>query len=444
MASTPSWTDPVDLLQHLIRFDTSNPPGREAPCIEFLDDILRAEGLVTRRLARDEGRPNLIARLPGRGAGSPLLLCGHVDVVPADPSTWSHPPFAAEIAQGCVWGRGALDMKGGVAMMVAAITRAAREGLTPAGDVLLALVSDEESGGQLGARFLVDEHPDLFGGVRHAIGEFGGFPLRLRGRTFSMIQVAEKTPVVVDITVRGPAGHGARPVRGGAMARLGRILQRFDAHRLPIHILPVTREMVESIARGLPRGVRGVVRQLLCPALTDRVLAALGDAGQSFAPLFRNTASPTMVRGGERLNVIPSEIHLGLDGRLLPGYTPDDLLAELAPILRRDGEATVRAETAVPLIPDLDFYGVLARLLERHAPGTTAVPFLLPASTDGRHLARLGICTYGFTPMMLPPEVSFFSSIHGADERIPLEAVTFGADVLYDVIREYGASERST
>ncbi len=429
--------DPVELLQVLLRFDTSNPPGNEGPCIDFLDGLLREAGCVTERPTKVAGRPNLVTRLPGSGRAPAVLFYGHIDVVPADAAAWTHPPFSGAIADGCVWGRGALDMKGGVAMMVSAVTRAAREGVVPAGDLVLALVVDEESGGDCGARFLVEERPDLWRGVRYAIGEFGGFPFRVRGRTFSMIQVAEKLPVVVDVVVRGPAGHGSRPLRGGAMARLGRILGRLEAHPLPIHITPVAREMIEAFARGLPRPSRVLLRQLLRPAWTDRILGALGETGRTFEPLLRNTVSPTIVRGGDRLNVIPSEIHLGLDARLLPGYSTDDLLRELRPILRDDGEAHVASEAYNAPEPDLSLLPLLGRLLQERAPEALPVPYLLPASSDGRHFAKLGIQTYGYTPMLLPPDVTFFSSIHSNDERIPLGAVEFGADVLFDFIRSY-------
>jgi len=428
---------PVELLQELLRFDTTNPPGNERPCIDFVDGLLKEAGLVTERAEKTPGRPNLVARLPGRGQAPALLFYGHVDVVSAADQTWSVPPFTGAIADGYVWGRGALDMKGGVAMMVSAFLRAANGGVTPAGDLVLALVVDEESGGDCGARFLVDEHPDLFRGVRYAIGEFGGFPLRILGRMFYMIQVAEKLPVAVDVVIRGPAGHGARPLRGGAMAKLGRILARLETHRLPVHITPVTRQMIETMAARLPLAGRVVVRRLLHRAFTDRVLDALGEAGRTFEPLFRNTVNATIVRGGERLNVIPSEIHVALDARLLPGYTTDDLLNELRPILRADGEAHVVAEEGRSSEPDFRLVDLLGRLLQERVPDAVPVPYLLPASSDGRHFARLGIQTYGYTPMNLPPDVSFFSTIHAADERIPVEAVEFGASVLYDVIRSY-------
>ncbi len=443
MPSDLSREGPIGLLQQLLRFDTSNPPGNEGACIDFVDGLLREAGVSPERVTKETGRPNLVARLPGRGLAPALLFCGHVDVVPADPSVWAHPPFAGEVADGCVWGRGALDMKSGVAMMVWAFLRAARSAAPPSGDLVLALVADEESGGRCGARFLVEERPDLFRGVRHAIGEFGGFPLHLLGRTFYMIQVAEKMPVVLDVVARGPAGHGARPVRGGAMRKLARVLERLETHRLPVHITPVTRQMIEIMADSLPLAGRIAARRLLNPALTDFLLNRLGDAGQIFAPLFRNTVSATMVRGSDRLNVIPSEVHLGLDARILPGYTTEDLLDELRPVLRADAVVSPVTEEVRSVEPDLALFDLLGRLLQDRIPGACPVPYLLPASTDGRHLARLGIRTYGYTPMTLPPDVSFFSCIHAANERVPLEAVQFGADVLYDLIQSYGTQHRA-
>ena len=173
--------DPVELLRELIRFDTTNPPGREAAAVAHVDAVLRAAGISTRLLESAPGRPNLVARLPGRGVAPPLLMQAHVDVVPADPAGWTHPPFDATVADGFVWGRGALDMKSGLAMMVTALVRAVAAGFTPPGDVILAVLADEEAGGDHGARFLVDKHPELFAGVRYALGEFGGFTLDIAG-----------------------------------------------------------------------------------------------------------------------------------------------------------------------------------------------------------------------------------------------------------------------
>ena len=429
---------PVEILRRLIRFDTTNPPGNERPCVEYVADLLASVGLETATYGTSEGRPNLVARLPGKGEAPPLLLYGHVDVVTTAHQTWNRPPFEGELIDGYVWGRGALDMKGGLAMMIASVLRAAERGVVPAGDVLLAALADEEAGGVHGARHLVEKHPDAFAGVRYAVGEFGGFPLRVAGRTFYLIQVGEKQPCLLETTITGPAGHGARPMHDGAMAELGRLLTRLNRARLPIHVTPIVREMIGSMAAALPSAKRIVLRRLLSPRWTDRVLARLGETGRNLEPLFRNTVNATIVRGGDKPNVIPSEITLGLDARLLPGFTLDDLLAELRPILGADIGFDVRLYDPGPTDADLGLLDLLGGLLRQAEPEAIPVPYLLPGSSDARFFSRIGIQTYGFTPMNLPEEFNFFDTIHAADERIPAAAVEFGTDVLYRLIEVYG------
>ena len=428
---------PVEILQQLIRFDTTNPPGNERACVAFVDDLLRGVGLEGTLASDSPERPNLVVRLPGRGEAPPLLMYGHADVVTTAHQVWSVPPFEGRIVDGYVWGRGALDMKGGLAMMIAAVLRAAKADLVPAGDLLLAVLADEEAGGVRGARYLVEAHADLFDGVRYAIGEFCGFPLRIAGRTFYLIQVGEKHPCWLEAKIAGPAGHGARPMHGGAMADLGRLLVRLDRLRTPIHVTPVVRTMIESMAAALPPPARFVLRRLLNPRWTDRTLGRLGETGRNLEPLFRNTVNATLVRGGEKPNVIPSEITVGLDARLLPGYTLDDLLAELRPSLGMAPDIDVRLYDAGPSEPDLGLLDLLTDLLREAEPGAVPIPYLLPGSSDARFFSRLGIQTYGFTPMNLPAEFNFFDTIHAADERIPVDAIAFGADVLYRLIERY-------
>src|SRR5215216_2296865 len=317
---TPIYERPVELLQRLIRFDTTNPPGNERECVEWIDEVLRDGGYETKILARDPERPNLLARLQGSGEAPSLLLQGHIDVVAGEGEDWQHPPFEGKNVEGYVWGRGALDMKGGVAMMLAAFLRAAAATAPPPGDVLLCLLSDEEAGGDQGARFLVEQHAELFDGVRFAIGEFGGFSMELAGRRFYPMMVAEKQLCSVRARLRGPAGHGSLPVRDGAMGRLGRLLTALDRRRLPVHVTPVVRSMVEAIAAEVPAVAAVPLRMLLRPRVADHVLDGLGERGKLFDPLLHNTASPTIVRGGESANVIPGEVSVELDCRLLPGF----------------------------------------------------------------------------------------------------------------------------
>ena len=310
----------VELLQELIRFDTTNPPGNEAACIEFIRAQLEEAGCETTVYAKDPARPNLVSRLSG-GDAPPLLLQGHVDVVTTAGQKWTHPPFEARIVDGYVWGRGALDMKAGVAMLVEAFLRAKRESVQLPGDLVLVVLSDEEGGGELGARFLV-EHQELFEGMRFALGEFGGSSLELGGKRFYPIQVAEKQICWLKATVRGPGGHGSMVNRGGTVSRLGKLLADLDRKRLPVHVTPVVREFVERVSAELPRKEATVLRSLLKPRLTDVALRLLGAHARAIEPMLRNTVNVTIVRGGEKINVVPSEIEVELDGRALPGFSP--------------------------------------------------------------------------------------------------------------------------
>lgn len=430
---------PGELLQRLIQFDTTNPPGNEEECILFIRDLLAGAGIEARILSKSPRRLNLVARLPGRGQAPPLLLYGHADVVTTEKQRWTHPPFEGRLVDGFIWGRGALDMKGGVAMMLAAFMRARAEGLRPPGDVVLAIVADEEAGGDFGAGFLVEEHADLFEGVRYALGEFGAFTMTVGGKRFYPIQIAEKQVCWMKATVHGPGGHGALPVRGGAMAGLARLLLRLDRRRLPVHVTPVVREMVEAVAREAG-GITGLLLgRLLNPPLTDRVLDLLGERGRLFDPLLHNTVSPTILHGSSKINVIPGEASVELDGRLLPGFGPDDMLAELRRVAGDGVELEIVRFDPGPAQTDLGLFDTLAGVLREADPEGVPIPLMLSGVTDGRFFSRLGIQTYGFTPMPLPEEFSFGRTVHAADERIPAEAVEFGADAVYEVLGRFGA-----
>jgi acetylornithine deacetylase/succinyl-diaminopimelate desuccinylase-like protein len=429
--------DNVELLQRLIQFDTTNPPGHTSECISYVAELLTEAGIGTKILAKSPESPNLVARLSGQGNAPPLLLYGHVDVVTTENQQWSHPPFEGKVVDGFVWGRGALDMKGGVAMMLAAFLRAKAEGLALPGDVVLAIVSDEETLGDLGARFLVEQHPALFEGIRYAIGEFGGFTLYVGKRRFYPIQVAEKQVCWMKATVRGPGGHGSMPVHGGAMARLAELLSKIDRHRLPVHVTPAARLMFETMASSLG-GVSGLLLgQLLNPRLANGVLRLFGERGRLFDPLLHNTVSATILHAGEKVNVIPSVVSVELDGRLLPGYQAEDMIRELRQIVGRDVELEVIRSDPGPAEPDMGLFETLAQILREADPEGVPVPLLLSATSDGRIFSQLGIQTYGFLPMQLPDDLSFARTIHGADERIPVEAMAFGTNAIYKVLQRF-------
>jgi acetylornithine deacetylase/succinyl-diaminopimelate desuccinylase-like protein len=443
MTETALHHRPAELLQRLIRFDTSNPPGGERACIEWVKQLLEARDCDVQVVAQDPERPNLVARLRGEARASGLLLQGHVDVVPAE-GDWSRRPFSGEEADGYIWGRGALDMKGGVAMMVAAFLQAAEADTPPPGDVVLCLLSDEEAGGDQGARFVVEKHAELFDGVRYAIGEFGGFTMHAAGRRFYPMMVAEKQLCTLRATFRGPAGHGSLPVRGGAMGRLGHLLAALDRRRLPVHVTPVARSMIEAIADDAPPATRLPLRALLRPRLTDAVLDRLGDRGKVFDPLLHNTASATIVRGGQSHNVIPGEVSVVLDCRLLPGFGPEEVSQELRTLAGLEIEFEVARYDPGPPEPDMTLFGTLGAILRELDPAARPVPLLFPAVSDGRFFARLGIQTYGFLPMQLPEEFRFMDLVHAEDERIPVEAVEFGTNAIRRLLERFGDARPPT
>jgi acetylornithine deacetylase/succinyl-diaminopimelate desuccinylase-like protein len=418
---------PAELLQKLIRFDTTNPPGNEAECVTYIKELLDAAGIESTILARTPERPNLVARLRGEGNAPPLLLHGHVDVVTTENQEWQHPPFEGKIADGFIWGRGALDMKGGVAMMLSSPV-----------DVVLAILSDEEAGGDYGAKFLVSEHAEHFAGIRYAIGEVGGFTFHLGEQRFYPIGVGEKHVCWMQATMRGPGGHGSIPVRGGAMARLARLLRRLDERRLPVHVTPVARLMIEGMAGHIGGLNSLLLRQLTNPYLTDRVLDLLGERGRSLDPLLHNTVSVTGLRGSDKVNVIPSEVAAELDGRLLPGFGPGEMMDELHRVVGDEVTFEVTRYEPGPDKTDMGLFDTLAGILRGMDPGGVPIPLLLSGYTDARVFSQLGIQTYGFNPMQLSEDFDFSSALHAADERIPVEAVAFGANAVYQVLQQYG------
>ncbi|MBM3707016.1 MAG: M20/M25/M40 family metallo-hydrolase [Actinobacteria bacterium] len=428
--------NPVKLLQNLIRFDTSNPPGNESECIKYLNEIFTNAGFETQILAKDSNRSNLITRLKGQGNTNPLLLYGHVDVVPVKNQEWKYPPFEAKIAEGYLWGRGTLDMKGGVAMMVSALLKAKAENLTPPGDVICAIVSDEEAGGTYGAKYLVESHPDIFKGVKYAVGEFGGFTLYVKKKKFYPIMVAEKRPCRIKIIIRGPSGHGALPMHGGATAKAGAILSKLDKYNMPVHITDIVRMQIDTMASNLEFPENLVSRLLKIPALTDRVLKLLGNNAEVFEPLLHNTVNVVNISGGEQLFGIPSKIEITLVAVLLPGYKLDDIISELGKVIG-DFEFEILRDESLPYKLDMGLFDTLKEIIHKFDPAGIAVPILLTSPTDARTFDKLGIQTYGFTPMILHEEMNFTKIVHSADERIPVEAIDFGTNCIYELLKNF-------
>lgn len=428
---------PAELLQNLIRFDTTNPPGNERPCIEYLNSLLKDAGVETTLLAKTPERPNLIARLKGEGKAPPMLLYGHVDVVTTEGQQWTHPPFEGRIVDGYIWGRGALDMKSGVAMLLAAFLKAKTEKATLPGDVIFCAVADEEAGGDYGSRFLVNEHADLFKDVKYAFGEFGGFNMSMGGKRMVPIMVAEKQCCWMKVTFHGRGGHGSMPVHHQAMAKLARTLSLLDQKQLPYHLTPAVRLMLTSIADALG-GVTGLaVRALTSPLLAEAIIGSLGERGSIFAPLLHNTISPTILKASDKVNVIPSEVSIGLDGRLLPGFTPKDMKNEMHALLGTDFDLEVLEYDPGPSTPNMGLFDTLGAVIKEFDPQGIAVPYVMSGVTDARFFTKLGIQTYGFTPLQLPDDFSFIGTIHAADERVPVVALDFGVQAIFQAIQRF-------
>lgn len=439
--TTAIYERPIEILQKLIQFDTTNPPGNEAACIAYLDGLLQEAGFATIILAKDPNRTNLIARLAGRGEAPALVLQGHVDVVTTANQDWAHPPFAAKIVDNYLWGRGALDMKGGVVMMLCALLRAKAEGFAPAGDIILTIMSDEEAASDYGARFLVEEHPEQFAGAKYAIGEGGGSSTYVGDQRYYSIMVAEKQVCWMRATFRGPGGHGSSPLRGGAMAKLGHVLSTLDQNRLPVHLTPVMEQMLATLAETAPAPVDELMAQLTDPAKTDAILDQLLAEGVTLArpldALLHNTVNATVVQGGFKTNVIPSEITLELDGRLLPGFTPTDVQQELAQLLGEPLDLTlIRHDPGLTAV-DMTLFPLLTNILRDLDPEAVALPAMVGGFTDGRMFARLGIQNYGFLPLKLPKEFHAGPTVHAANERVPVDAVGFGCEAVYQLLRRY-------
>jgi acetylornithine deacetylase/succinyl-diaminopimelate desuccinylase-like protein len=303
--------------------------------------------------------------------------------------------------------------------------------------VIFCAVSDEEAGGDFGSRFLVNEHADLFKDVKYAFGEFGGFNISMGGRRLYPIMVAEKQCCWMKLTFHGRGGHGSMPVRNQAMAKLGRVLSILDRKRLPYHLTPAVQLMLSSIARALG-GVTGfAIRALNNPLFADAVIGAIGERGSIFAPLLHNTISPTILKASEKVNVIPSEVSIGLDGRLLPGFTPKEMELEMRALLGSDFDLEVLEYDPGPAAPDMGLFDTLSNVIKESEPQGIPVPYVMSGVTDARFFCKLGIQTYGFTPLQLPDDFSFIGTIHAADERVPVEALAFGTQAIYTALQTF-------
>lgn len=435
MASLPA----SDIARRLVALPTVNPPGEEADAQPYLQGLLEAAGLEVAVFEKEAGRPNLVTRLAGSGGKPSLILHGHVDVVGVDGQVWDHPPFGAVVEGGVLHGRGALDMKSGVAMMTHAILRAKVDRIRPSGDVVLALVADSETGGGVGLAHLLEDHPDVFAGARYAIGEFGGFPLHAFGRRFYRIGVSQKQYLHLRIRLSGTGGHGSRPGSDTVIGRLGEVLSRFDAGRMPYHRSAIARQVIETIADRVPQREADLLGGLLDADTFEEAVAELGDLGATFESLFRDTANATIVTAGAKFNVVPSQACIEVDARLLPGRSRAEAIDDILGMIgSHDAEVDVAASgPPAPDEFDAGLFDTLTATLVDLDPEAVTVPYLFNESPDGRLFAAHGVQHYGFLPMDLPPDFHLPDLIHGPNERVPVASIDFGAEALYRLLTRY-------
>jgi acetylornithine deacetylase/succinyl-diaminopimelate desuccinylase-like protein len=433
----------VQNLVRLIRIDTSNPPGSEAPAILAIKDMLEAAGFDPGAITIVEAAPNrtnLVARLRGDGSQRPLLLSGHVDVVPVERTHWSRDPFAGDVADGCVWGRGTLDMKGFLAMYLQVFLEAFRHKLPLKRDLILAAVADEEVGSVHGARFLAEKHPALID-AEYGFTEGGAFPLDLGQVRLCPIQVAEKGVCPLRVTATGQPGHGSMPRDDNAVLQLAHALDRLRrARHLPVHITPTMRSMLAAVAAqaGFPANV--LAQMLRSPGLASLLLRAVPAASRPLlTALLSNTVSPTLLQGGVKINVIPSQVTATLDCRILPGQTPADAVREVQAIMGRDVkvEAVDWPEEGTEFPTHTPLYQLLERITRQRNPGALVMPYTMAGATDARCYKHAGITMYGYTPGAVPKGFPLLQMAHGHDERLPISFIEAGLPALWQVINEF-------
>jgi len=423
----------VAICADLLRIDTSNygtddGPG-ERTAAEYCATVLADAGLPVEIIEPRARRTTVMARWPGLDrTRPPLLIHAHTDVVPAEPATWSRHPFGAELADGCLWGRGAVDMKYFVAQVLAVIRAWSGSGQRPARDVVLAFVADEENGGQLGARWLVEHRRDLLDDCTEAIGEVGGYSARLpTGQRLYFIETAQKGVLWFEVTARGPAGHASMINDGNSVVNLAEVVARIGRHEFPYRLTPTTRALLQTVA--------DCVGEPFDPADPEALLRHLGPAARMIASSLRDIASPTELAAGGKTNVIPPYATARFDCRFLPG-SEEACAARMRELIGPgvDHRIVYRA-----IAVETEYSGPVSEAIKQAVtatdPGAITVPYLLPAGSDAKHFSQLGINCFGFAPLQLPDGFDFPAAFHGVDERVPVDAIRAGVAILERFLR---------
>ncbi|WP_051109400.1 M20/M25/M40 family metallo-hydrolase [Promicromonospora sukumoe] len=430
-APVPTAADEViRICQELIRIDTSNYGDNEGPgeraAAEYVMELLHEVGLEPELFESSPGRASVVVRLEGQDRTRPaLVLHGHLDVVPAAKDDWTVDPFGAELTDGLLWGRGAVDMKDMDAMILAVVRQMVREGRKPARDVVVAFFADEEAGGVYGARWAVDNRPELFEGATEAISEVGGYSVEVDGKRAYLLQTAEKGIAWLRLIADGRAGHGSQVNHENAVTELAAAVARIGQHAWPYTVTPT----VDALLRGVS-DLTGLPVDYEDPRTIDALVDALGPVAKFVGATVRNTSNPTQLESGYKANVIPGRAEATVDVRLLPGHEEAGMatLRELAgPNVRIE---PIHLDTALEVPFSGSLVDAMVAAIDAEDPGAKVLPYTLSGGTDNKSLHRLGITGYGFAPLQLTNDLDFAGMFHGVDERVPTEALKFGTRVL--------------
>jgi acetylornithine deacetylase/succinyl-diaminopimelate desuccinylase-like protein len=431
---TTAATEVVGICRDLLRIDTTNTGDPrttvgERAAAEYVAARLGEAGVESEIYESAPRRANLVARIPGtdRSRGA-LLLHGHLDVVPADASEWSVPPFAGEIKDGYLWGRGAIDMKDMDAMMLAVVRDWRRTGYVPPRDVVLCYTADEEAGMEYGSQWLVQNHRDLLDGCTEAIGEVGGYSYTVSDDLrLYLVQTAEKGLDWLQLHATGRPGHGSFVHDDNAVTALAEAVAAVGQHRFPVVVTPTVRRFLEEVGDALGISID--------PGDPEIAVAKLGPIANLIGATIRNTANPTRLEAGYKDNVIPGKASATIDCRLLPGQE-DNFLSELRGLIGPDIEIDHQhRQPPVETAFEGSLVDAMAAALRAEDPAARTIPYMMSGGTDAKAFATLGIRCFGFAPLRLPPDLNFAALFHGIDERVPVEGLEFGVRVLDRLLR---------
>jgi len=433
----------TEYLCQYLRINTVNPPGNEIEGARFLKELLSQSGIPGTIVESKPGRGNLIAHLEGGGEKPPLLLLSHIDVVPAEAENWLYPPFSGKLVDEEIWGRGALDCKslGITDAMVLILLK--KSGTPLHRDIIMAATADEEKGGTLGASWLCQNQP-VFQNIEAVINECGGVGIAGENKNYYFCQVAEKGICWMRIRFTGSPGHASLPRNDNCILSLAKCLDRIVALKPKIQLSPLTIRFLKGFSDddALAPVFDQIARD---PRSADTALKHIKDKGlkQLLGTMLRTTFVPTVVKGGEKTNVIPSECYCDVDCRILPGKTPEEIKKEIEALLSdipRFSIEMIDSSTASESSQRHELYHLCEQSLRRHDPKTKMIPYISSGATDSRFFRNQGTPAFGFAPLLVDGDLSQYQDlVHGHNERISQKNLLFGIKVLYDVVREYSS-----